>query len=255
MRVTWWWMEPPRSPKRAANWSQNINHAFFQRELSCHSSSLSLSLSLSPRTDRTRPTQSPSFWRRRRRRRRSREHLSPRCSRPLSFRAGPQKGRLQIRERENCHRQLLFLPRVNKEMKKNVRKMLWKRWMQACGETQNMSSIVGECGLLPTKATFLMGREVTTFQMKYPLKSLFLLITSLHLHNFYVVFVLCYCWCWCSGASVAALLLLVGGRWSSGPPVVPVSCVCGAVEILIRLFPPLSVWLDPNVQNSNSKQV
>ena len=132
--------------------------------------SLVLPLSLSPRTDRTRPTQSPSFWRRRRRRRRSREHLSPRCSRPLSFRAGPQKGRLQIRERENCHRQLLFLPRVNKEMKKNVRKMLWKRWMQACGETQNMSSIVGECGLLPTKATFLMGREVTTFQMKYPLK-------------------------------------------------------------------------------------
>ena len=29
---------PPRSSlKRAANWSRNINHAFFQRELSCHS--------------------------------------------------------------------------------------------------------------------------------------------------------------------------------------------------------------------------
>ena len=53
-------MEPPRSPKRAANWSQNINHAFFQRELSCHSSSLSLSLSLSP--DRPDSTDAVSIF-------------------------------------------------------------------------------------------------------------------------------------------------------------------------------------------------
>ena len=45
---------PRRSLKRAANWSRNINHAFFQRELSCHSLTRSQHSHRTPGFDTTR---------------------------------------------------------------------------------------------------------------------------------------------------------------------------------------------------------
>ena len=75
-------LRPPRSPlKRAANWSRNINHAFFQRELSCHSPARMRPSALSP----VSTPRGPHSTRRRGARavgllRASGEHLSPRCS-------------------------------------------------------------------------------------------------------------------------------------------------------------------------------